>query len=131
MTRIGNLYGRGFSFPPRIDANGGFAWSEGTQNIHEAIKVILLTDIGERLMLTEFGAGLKQFLYEPNTIETRRLIEEQITQALEQWEPRIQLQEVSVEEDANDSQHAIATINYKLIATQQTESVRLQVKLGS
>lgn len=130
MTVAGDIYGRGISFPPRIDANGRVAWSEGTQNIRESIKVILLTELGERLMLTEFGAGLKQFLYEPNTVETRRLLEEQITQALEQWEPRLQLQEVNVEEDAKDPQQAIATVIYNLIATQQTERVSVQVKLG-
>jgi len=130
MTEAGNIYGRGISFPPRIDANGRVAWSEGTQNIRESIKIILLTELGERLMLSEFGAGLKNFLYEPNTVETRRLIEEQITQALNQWEPRIQLQEVNVEEDTNDSQQAIATITYKLTATQQVIGVSVQVKLG-
>lgn len=131
MTRAGDLYGRGISFPPRIDANGRFQCSEGTPNIREAIRIILLTDSGERLMLPEFGAGLKQFLYEPNTVETRRLIEEQITQALEQWEPRIQLKEVRVEQDADDAQQAIATIHYKLVATRQSESVSVQLKLGS
>lgn len=131
MTNPGSLFGRGISFPPRVDANGQVAWSEGTQNIREAIQVILLTEIGERLMLTDFGAGLKHFLFEPNTVETRRLIEERITQALEQWEPRIKLQEINVAEDANDPQQAIATINYKLIATQQTESVSVQLNLGS
>jgi hypothetical protein len=130
MTEAGNIYGRGISFPPRIDANGRVAWSEGTQNIRESIKIILLTELGERLMLSEFGAGLKNFLYEPNTVETRRLIEEQITHALNQWEPRIQLQEVNVEEDTNDSQQAIATITYKLTATQQVIGVSVQVKLG-
>ncbi len=131
MTDAGSLFGRGFSFPLRIDADGRVAFSEGTQNIREAIQVILLTEIGERLMLTDFGAGLKHFLFEPNTVETRRLIEERITQALEQWEPRIKLQEVNVAEDANDSQQASATINYKLIATQQTERVSVQLNLGS
>ena len=130
MTEAGNIYGRGISFPPRIDANGRMAWSEGTQNIRESIKVILLTEFDERLMMSEFGAGLKQFLYEPNTVETRHLIEEQITGALDQWELRIQLQKVSVEEDPNDPQQAIATITYKLTATQQIAGVSVQVKLG-
>ncbi len=131
MTEKGNIFGRSISFPPRIDTSGRLAWSEGPDNIRESIKVILLTEIGERLMLSEFGAGLKHFLYEPNTVQTRRLIEEQITKTLEQWEPRIQLLKVSVEEDVNDPQQAIATVNYTLIATQQPERVSLQVSLGS
>lgn len=130
MTREGDLYGRSMSFPPRVDANGRFAWSEGTRNVHESIKIILLTEAGERLMLPEFGAGLKRFLYEPNTVATRHLIEEQITRSLEQWEPRIQIQEVNVEADPSDDRKAIATLRYNLVATQQTESVTLHVALG-
>ena len=129
MTKAGDLYGRGISFPPRIDANGRFEWSEGTRNIHEAIRIILMTD-NDRIRLPEFGAGLRQFLFKPNTIETRRLIEEKITQSLEQWEPRIQVKQVIVQQDADDPQQAVATILYKLIATQQSESVSVQLKLG-
>lgn len=130
MKDPGRLYGRSIGFPPRIDSNGHLTWSEGPQNIRESIKIILLTEAGERLMLSDFGAGLKQFLYAPNTVETRRLLEDRITLTLEQWEPRILLQNVNAEQDPDHPQHAIVTITYQLVTTRQTESVTLQVKLG-
>ena len=68
----GTIFGRGISFPPRLGPDGRLAFSEGPQNIREAIQVILLTVPGERLMLTGFGGKLRQFLYEPNTVATRR-----------------------------------------------------------
>lgn len=120
---------RGIAFPPHIDAAGRLAWSQGPENLRETIRIILLTNRGERVKLPEFGAGLNTFLYEPNTTTTRRLIQERITQALERWEPRIELQSVTVEPDPADPQAAIATIAYRLVGSDSDDSLSLQVKL--
>jgi phage baseplate assembly protein W len=45
------------------------------------------------------------------------------------WEPRIRIESVSVEADPSDAESAIATITYKLVATQTLERVSLNVKL--
>jgi len=127
----GNLFGRGISFPPRIGPDGRIAWSEGEANVREAIRIILQTDLGERLMLPDFGGNLSHFLFEPNIVTTRHLISDRITKALAQWEPRILVQGVDVEPDPNDPQAAIATITYTLVATQARERVSLNVTLAS
>lgn len=126
----GRLYGRGISFPPRVGADGRVAWSEGEQNVREAIRVILLTEQRERLMLAEFGGSLGLFLFEPNTVTTRHLIKDRIQKALALWEPRIEVEAVAVEEDPADTQAAVATITYKLVATQVRERVTLGVALA-
>ena len=127
----GRLYGRGISFPPHLGPDGRVAWSEGEANVREAIRIILLTDQGERLLLPDFGGNLGRYLFEPNTVTTRQLIADRITKALEQWEPRILVESVDVEPDPDDSQAAIATINYKLVATQVRARVSLSVTLAS
>jgi phage baseplate assembly protein W len=126
----GRLFGRGISFPPRVGADGRIAWSEGESNVREAIRVILLTEQQERLRLPEFGGSLGRFLFEPNTVTTRHLIQEQITEALNQWEPRIAIETVNVTVDPDDPQAAVVTIHYKLIATQTRERVSLNVGLA-
>jgi phage baseplate assembly protein W len=123
------LYGRSMSFPPRVGDDGRIAWSEGQANIRESIQVILKTEERERLKLPGFGAGLQQFLFEPNTVTTRFQIQDGITKALQLWEPRISVTNVDVQQDASDEQSAIATIEYKLVATQVKESVSLSVQL--
>ena len=85
------LFGQGISFPPRIGPDGRIAWSTGPQNIREAIRVILMTEAQERLLLPEFGGGLQSFLFQPNVVSTHRLIQERVTQAMARWEPRIQV----------------------------------------
>ena len=127
----GQLFGRGMSFPPRVGPDGRVAWSEGEVNVRESIRVILLTEQQERLRLPEFGGGLNSFLFEPNTVTTRHLIQDRITKELERWEPRVRLESVAVELDRDDQQAAIATITYKLVATGVRERVSLKVSLGA
>lgn len=97
--------------------------------MREAIYIILMTQLQERIMLPEFGGSLGLFLFEPNTVTTRHLIKDAITKALARWEPRIAVEAVQVEEDSQDSEAAIATITYKLVATQAREQVSLALQL--
>lgn len=126
-----DLYGRGMSFPPRVGTDGHVAWSEGDENVRESIRVILMTEQRERLQLPEFGAGLARFLFEPNTAATRFLIQERIGETLARWEPRVRVESVLVEADPADDDAALATIVYRLVATQQRERLTLSVSLGA
>jgi phage baseplate assembly protein W len=126
----GQLYGKGISFPPRLGEDGRWAWSEGEQNVRDNIQVILLTDQGERVMLPDFGGDLDRFLFEPNTTATRHRIASQITQTLEAWEPRVAVEAVDVVEDPHDPQAAIATLSYRLVASQGSRQVSLRVTLA-
>jgi hypothetical protein len=127
----GEIFGRGISFPPRVGPDGRVAWSEGEENIREAVRIILMTEQRERLRLPEFGGGLRQFLFEPNTVSTRHSIQDRINKALARWEPRIRIESVAVEADPSDAEAAIATITYKLVSTQTRERVSLNVKLSA
>lgn len=131
MIDKGRLFGRGISFPPRVGADGRVVWSEGEENVREAIRIILLTEQGERLRLPEFGGGMGRFLFEPNTVTTRRLIEDRITKALAEWEPRIRIEAIDVEPDPDDLQAAIATIQYRLVATQARATLSVSVALSA
>ena len=126
----GKLLGRSIAFPPRIGADGRMAWSEGEANIRESIQIILQTEMGERLMLRSFGAGLGRFLFAPNTTANRRLIQERIETVLKLWEPRIQVQDVRVDPDPQDPQQVIITLEYRLVSTGVGERLAMTVNLG-
>lgn len=125
----GAVFGRSISFPPRIGPDGRMAWSEGEENIRESIRVTLLTDLRERVRLPDFGGGLTAFLFEPNNVATRHLIEERIARALKRWEPRIAVEKTRVEQDAEDREAAVAFIQYRLVATQTSDNISLSVRL--
>lgn len=128
--KAAQLYGQGMAFPPRVLPDGSIAWSSGEDNIREAIRIVLMTEPGERLYLPTFGAGLGRFLFEPNTASTHTLIAERIQAALGAWEPRVKLESVEVAVDPDDPQAAIATITYRLVATQALERVALSVSVA-
>jgi phage baseplate assembly protein W len=125
----GALFGRGIAFPPRVDSDGRVKWSEGEQNVRDSIRILLMTRPGERLFLPTFGAGLDRSLFEPNTVATRQTIKDRIVHTLQQWEPRLDVESVEVEADPDDAQAAIATITYKLVATQVRERINVSVAL--
>lgn len=125
----GIIFGRGIGFPPNVGSDGRIICSTGEANIREAIQIILLTEPNERLRLPNFGAGLREFLFEPNTVATRQQIARRIITALQAWEPRIHVQSVEVEADPADAYSAIATIHYTLVATQTQERMSLAIRL--
>lgn len=125
------VFGSGISFPMRLGPDGRVAVSAGPDNIRESIRVILLTEPGERLQLPDFGGGAGRFLFEPNTVGTRRRVQERIEESLRRWEPRIQVQAVTVEEDPDDPQSALATVRYQLVANRAAEQVAVRVRLAS
>jgi hypothetical protein len=89
-----------------------------------------MTQFRERLNQPDFGGNLATFLFEPNTVATRHLIQTQIARALARWEPRIAVEAVAVEPDPDDPQAAVATISYHLVSTRARERVSLSVALG-
>ena len=127
----GALYGRGMAFPPRVGADGRIAWSQGADNVREGLRVLLLTQPGERVAMQRYGAGLQRFRFEPNTPGTRHAVREAIEQAITRWEPRVSLQSVVVDADADDERTAIATITVRMVATQVVERVTLAVTLSA
>lgn len=127
MTRR-NLFGQGLSFPPRIGPDGRLAWSAGEQNVRESIRLILLTAPGERLMRERFGCGIREFLFEPNTVTTRELLRQRIIRTIGRWEPRVRVQEVTVESDPADARLAVVTIYFQLVASQALDRLNLTLQ---
>jgi phage baseplate assembly protein W len=125
----GQIFGRGVAFPPHLDATGQWATSVGAQNIRESIQILLLTRLGERLMYPAYGSSLRTYLFAPNNPATRKSVEEEITRALLQWEPRISIDSVSVSPDPTDAQAAVATIQYRLVANQLPNQITLTLQL--
>lgn len=125
----GQIFGCGVAFPPHLDATGQWATSVGAQNVRESIQILLLTRLGERLMYPNYGSTLSTFLFAPNNPATRKSIEEEITRALQVWEPRISIDSVSVIVDPTNAQAAIATIQYRLVANQLPNQVTLTLQL--
>ena len=121
--------GRGLSFPPRVGPGGRLAWSSDEDNIRESMRVILLTEPGERVMREDFGCGLRRFLFEPNTPTTRALIRERVERAIDRWERRIRVEDVDVEADPGDDRVIAISIQFRQVATGATGQLGLRLQV--
>lgn len=91
-----SFMGRGFQFPFAVDpATSRIAMSSAEDNIRESIRLILRTNIGERVMLPEFGTSAGDFLFSDSSAERVSALESSVREALERWEPRISDVEVN------------------------------------
>jgi phage baseplate assembly protein W len=121
------LYGRGLSFPPRVGLDGGLVWSTGELNVRECICTILRTAPDERVGRPHFGCGLDRLLFEPNSVATLRLVQDSVTQAIAQWEPRVRLSGVQATVNAVDPRDVDVVIIYTLVATGAQERLAMTV----
>jgi phage baseplate assembly protein W len=99
MSASGKRYdrlGAGLGQPLGPDESGRVRMVSGPEKVRQSIYTILDTEPGERVMRADFGCGLSRYLMAPNSPATRAAIEREIHNALQRWEPRVQLAEVSV-----------------------------------
>jgi len=115
--------GTGLSFPLRTDARGKIVLTSGGQDIEEAIRIILSTRPGERVMRPTFGCRAHVLLFVPHTPTTESLLQEYVYEALRMWEPRINL--ISVDAVVDDAHEGaiLANIQYQIKATHDTRSI--------
>ena len=104
--------GQGLAFPLQVNPRGGITLATGERDIEQAIGIILETVPGERVMRPEFGCRVHELIFAPNNASTHGLIIHYVEQALERWEPRIQVQEVEVNTDPNSGATLLVEIKY-------------------
>jgi phage baseplate assembly protein W len=105
--------GQGLAFPLQISQQGGIALASGLNDIEQAIRIILSTVPGERVMRPAFGCRIHELIFAPNNATTHGLVAYYIEKALEQWEPRIEVQDVTVLMDPAQDGVLLVTIDYR------------------
>jgi uncharacterized protein len=91
--------------------------------------VILSTRAGEQLMQPQYGAGLTDFLGQPDTITTRRRIHDRVTDSLGRWEPRIELDRVDLSEVHGKPGQVRVQIAYRLRRTGEARTFGVNLPL--
>lgn len=90
MAGAKDFLGRGFSFPPRVDAaTGRFIMVDAEENIRQSIYLIIMTRKGERVMEPDFGCDIHNFVFDLPDESVANLVRTEIVDALTRWEPRI------------------------------------------
>lgn len=114
--------GRGIGFPLKTTVQGSLQLSAEGQNLEESIHLILRTNIGERVYRPEFGSRLSELVFAPLNTNTLLLLRLYVEEALNAWEPRIELDEILTDPDPVRSRVDI-TINYHPKASHDLRSL--------
>ncbi|MFO7167801.1 MAG: GPW/gp25 family protein [Chloroflexota bacterium] len=112
-----DLIGAGWKFPVELDGRGAVALAQGEDEIKQAIRIILSTPVGSRVMRPEFGCRLHELVFAPMNASTTTAAARYVEEALGYWEPRIDVLDVQVELYPAIEGCLVITLSYRLRAT--------------
>lgn len=117
------IVGRGWAFPPRLDAQGKMALTNERNELEQAMRIILRTAPGERVMRPDFGCRLHELLFAPNNSTTAAQAARYVEEALGRWEPRINVTAVNARPDPRQRHQLLIEIDYEVKATHDSRSL--------
>lgn len=101
----------------QVDPSGSLALASERESTDSAIRVILSTAPSERVMRPAFGCRIWDLLFEPVNANTMGLMAEATRQAIAQWEPRVDVEDVKVVPDPDDAAIVRIHIAYRVRTT--------------
>lgn len=105
------------AYPFHFDGRGRTATADDDRHIRDLIEAVLFTNPGERVNRPEFGSGLGQLIFAPNSPELATAVQFMVQGALQQWlGDLIAVERVQV--DAADSALSVQ-VDYVVQRTQQ------------
>lgn len=109
--------GTGWQYPVTTDHRGTVETSDAEADIREAIRIILGTAKGERVMRPEFGCDIHDHVYSAASPATLNLIESSVREALVRWEPRIDIEAINATTASDDPNRILIEIEYYVRTT--------------
>jgi uncharacterized protein len=115
------------SFPFRV-GDSTVVYSDRSAHVKELIEQVLFTNQKERIFRANFGAGIREQIFEPNSSELWKLMHQRLVTSLSdallgEVEPK------TIEVDIEGAGGAmIITVSYKLATIDRTDQHRIQIK---
>ena len=110
MNENTSFLGRGWSFPPSFTrSQNGVEMTSDEEDIQKSLAILLSTNLGERVMQPTYGCNLTALLYEPLSTTLKTQIQDLVKTAILYHEPRIALNEVTL--DLDDELDGLVQIN--------------------
>jgi len=84
-------------FPLERSSEGSFAMNEETiAAVADDLKVLILTNYGERPMLYDFGCNLRPLLFDAMGQEFKQKVSDSVTFAVSKWMPYVRILSIDV-----------------------------------
>jgi len=120
MDERKDFLGRGWAMPVDIDPVTGLVASVAYEDdIRQSIRIILETAPGERVMRPDFGCGIHDLIFSAIDSTTLQRIRSEIENALRQYEARIEVLGVTIDEAATSEGVLLIELEYQVRRTNQ------------
>lgn len=120
MTELADdssFIGRGWPFPVRPDPVAGrLLWSAHEEKVRQSMWLILATAPGERVMRPDFGCGVNELVFQPNTVAFHGVVAERVRTALVRWEPRVDVLGVDITAPEDVGSVLLVHVDYRIRA---------------
>ncbi len=110
--------GKGWSFPPEFFSNGAeVEMVSGEEDIRQSLQILLSTSLNERTMFVDYGCELSRYLFEEIDQGLVNGLKATVGNAILNHEPRIQADNIEVDESSQDQGLLLITIDYTVRTT--------------
>jgi len=113
----------------QISSTGGIAMVAEHAAVRQAILLLLTTAPGERVMRPNYGCDLQQLVFSPNDAATHGLAIYFVRQALQRWEPRIDILRLDANASQGDPGRMDIVLEYRVRKTARSETLVITVPL--
>jgi phage baseplate assembly protein W len=112
------FHGTGWSFPPAFPRGSGTVdMRSGVADIEESLRILISTLPGERVMLPEFGAAVRDLVFEGMDTGTQTLLFDRLQTAVLRFEPRIEVLTLELDDRFLVDGYVLLTLEYRVRAT--------------
>jgi uncharacterized protein len=115
-------------FPFSVDARGRSAEAFGDAHVQDMVEAVLFTVPGERVNRPDFGCGLLQLVFAPNSEALSAAVRVTVQSALQQWLGEL-IEVETVAAEADDSRLRV-TVGYVVRRTQTRQLSTFERSLG-
>jgi len=114
----------------RISSTGGIAMVAKQAAVRQSILLLLTTRPGERVMRPDYGCDLQRLVFSPNDATTHGLAIYYVRQALQRWEPRIDILGLDATSNKGDPGRMDIILEYRVLKTARRENLTISVSLA-
>jgi len=113
-----------------VTATGSTSTVEDDESVRQAIILLLSTTPGERLMRPEYGSHLNRLVFGPNDHTAAGLAIHYVRQAIERWEPRVEIVELDAGADPDRYNQLNIRLRYRVRASLAVGSIEYSMQLS-
>lgn len=115
--------GQCWKFPPQFAPVTGVTMVAGIEAIMQSLRVLFMTEQGERIMRDNWGGGMNDFIFENVNDELLANIHNHIEESLLRYTPRAILKNVIIQPDKQDVSRLWVQITVNLSGSDLIETV--------